>query len=73
MATLRRSRLAEADLMEIGACTLRTWGPEQTRRYLAGLETACWKLTHNSQGVFVSRILHDRMLPARNTFGDEET
>ena len=101
MDTLRLSRLAEADLMEIGAYTLRTWGPEQTRRYLTDLETACWKLALNpaggracdhirpglrrlehgrhvvffradSQGVFVSRILHDRMLPAQNIFGDEE-
>jgi toxin ParE1/3/4 len=101
VATFRLSRLAEDDLMEIGAYTLRTWGPDQALRYLAGLESACQMLANNpacgrpsdyvspglrrmeqgrhvifyraeAQGIFISRILHDRMLPAQNIFLDEE-
>lgn len=41
MATYRLSRLAEADLMEIGAYTLNTWGEEQAIRYLNSLEACC--------------------------------
>ena len=41
MATFRLSRLAEADLMEIGAYTLETWGEDRTIRYIDGLETCC--------------------------------
>jgi len=87
--------------MEIGSYTLHTWGPDQTRRYLAGLESACQTLADKpacgrpcdyvspglrrmeqgrhvifyrveSQGIFISRILHGRMLPAQNIFGDED-
>ena len=40
----RFSRLAEADLVDIGAYTLETWGTEQTVRYLAALEACCLQL-----------------------------
>ena len=41
MARLRFSRQAEADLFDIGLYTFRTWGPEQTERYLRELEDCC--------------------------------
>ena len=34
MATFCLSRLADADLMDIGRYTLRTWGEGQTIRYI---------------------------------------
>lgn len=33
--------------MEIAAYTLRTWGEEQTLRYIDGLEACCQKLADN--------------------------
>ncbi|MEP6601492.1 MAG: type II toxin-antitoxin system RelE/ParE family toxin [Nitrospirota bacterium] len=49
MATFRfrLSRLAEADLMDIGAYTLRTWGVDQTIRYIDDLESCCRQLAEN--------------------------
>jgi toxin ParE1/3/4 len=41
------SRLAEADLMDIVAYTLRTWGEEQTLRYIDDLEACCQRLADN--------------------------
>jgi len=41
------SRLAEADLVDIGIYTLRTWGEEQTVRYLEDLEKCCHQLAAN--------------------------
>ena len=41
MATFRLSRLAAADLIDIGAYTLRTWGQEQAIRYIDDLEACC--------------------------------
>jgi toxin ParE1/3/4 len=49
VATFRLSRLAEADLMEIGAYTLDTWGEHQTLRYLHELETCFQQLARNPQ------------------------
>ena len=49
MATFRLSRLAEADLTNIGAYTLRTWGEDQTIRYLDGLEAHCRQLADNPE------------------------
>ena len=49
MAAFRLSRLAEADLTNIGAYTLRTWGENQATRYLAGLETCCQQLADNPE------------------------
>jgi toxin ParE1/3/4 len=43
----RISRLAEADLYNIGAYTLRTWGEAQADRYLAQLEACCQRLADN--------------------------
>jgi toxin ParE1/3/4 len=43
----RLSRLAEADLTEIGAYTLRTWGEDQTLRYIDDLEACCQRLADN--------------------------
>jgi ParE toxin of type II toxin-antitoxin system, parDE len=37
----RLSRLAEADLIDIGTYTLHTWGEDQTIRYLDDLEACC--------------------------------
>ena len=47
MAAVRLSRLAEADLLGIGAYTLRTWGQAQTVRYLGELEARCQRLADN--------------------------
>jgi plasmid stabilization system protein ParE len=44
VAKFRLSRLADADLMDIGAYTLRTWGETQTIRYIDGLESCCQQL-----------------------------
>jgi toxin ParE1/3/4 len=43
------SRLAEADLTDIGSYTLRTWGEEQAMRYLEGLEACCQQLADNPE------------------------
>lgn len=101
MGVFRFSRLAEADLLSIGAYTLRTWGEAQTFRYLDELEACCRKLADNPvsgrsceeirpglhrqeqgrhviffrrlpEGIRVSRILHERMLPGRHVFEDED-
>jgi len=47
LAKVRLSRLAEADLVDIGIYTLRTWGEEQTVRYLEDLEKCCHQLAAN--------------------------
>ena len=47
MAEFRFSRGAEADLLSIGAYTLRTWGEDQTIRYLDDLEACCQMLADN--------------------------
>ncbi len=44
MAKFRLSRAAEVDLLDIGAYTLRTWGIDQTIRYLDDLEACCQRL-----------------------------
>jgi toxin ParE1/3/4 len=49
VATFRLSRLAEADLMDIGAYTLNAWGEDQTIRYIDGLETCCQQLADNPE------------------------
>jgi toxin ParE1/3/4 len=47
VATFRFSRRAEADLVDIGVYTLRTWGQAQVVRYLGDLETCCQTLADN--------------------------
>ena len=47
MAAFNLSRLAETDLLTIGAYTLRTWGEAQTVRYLDELENSCRELADN--------------------------
>ena len=47
MGAFRLSRLAESDLLSIGAYTLRTWGETQTVRYLDELEACCQELADN--------------------------
>ena len=47
MATFRFSYRAKADLFSIGDYTLRTWGEEQTIRYINDLETCCQMLADN--------------------------
>ena len=47
MAAFRFSRRAEADLLSIGAYTLRTWGEDQTIRYMNDLEACCQMLADN--------------------------
>ena len=44
MATIRFTRLAEADLLEIGLYTNRMWGRNQCNRYLKQLEERCRQL-----------------------------
>jgi toxin ParE1/3/4 len=44
VATLRFTRLAEADLLGIGLYTNRTWGRKQCNRYLRQLEERCRQL-----------------------------
>ena len=96
MARFRLSRRAEADLTEIAAYTLETWGEDQAVRYIDGLEETCRQLAKRPQtgracdyirpglrrmesghhvifyrvdeaGVLVSRILHQRMLPDKQS------
>jgi toxin ParE1/3/4 len=47
MPTLRFSGRAKADLLSIGAYTLRTWGEAQTARYLKDLERCAKMLARN--------------------------
>jgi toxin ParE1/3/4 len=47
--TFRLSRLAEADLMDIGVYTLHRWGEDQTLRYLDGLEACCQHLADHPE------------------------
>jgi len=47
VARFRFSRRAEADLLAIGAYTLRTWGETQTVRYIDDLEECCQMLADN--------------------------
>jgi toxin ParE1/3/4 len=101
MAEFRFSRVAEADLLSIGAYTLRTWGEDQTIRYIDDLEACCQTLADNptlgracdevrpglrrmecgqhvvfyredAEGILVSRILHQRMLPERHAIDDRD-
>ena len=44
----RYSRLAESDLDEIAAYTIREWGEAQAERYLGELEDCCERLANNS-------------------------
>jgi toxin ParE1/3/4 len=94
------SKLARLDLMDIADYTVDTWGPEQTQRYLDGLE-ACFnrlvktpligrpcnqicmgyrRIEHekhvilyrtNHEGIFISRVLHQKMLPSLHLIDDE--
>ena len=99
MARFRFSRRAEADLASIGAYTLKTWGVDQTIRYIADLQTCCQMLADNpeagrvcdevrpdlrrmehvrhvifyrpdAEGILISRVLHQRMLPRRHPVED---
>jgi toxin ParE1/3/4 len=47
MATVRFSRGAKADLLSIGAYTIRTWGAAQAERYLDSLERCAKMLARN--------------------------
>jgi toxin ParE1/3/4 len=47
VAPFRFSRRAEADLLSIGAHTLRTWGENRAVRYLGDLEACCQMLADN--------------------------
>ena len=49
LASFRFSRRAEAELLSIGAYTLRTWGEEQTNRYIDDLESCCQMLADTQQ------------------------
>ena len=49
MARFRLSRRAEADLLGIGAHTLKTWGADQTIRYVADLRACCQMLADNPE------------------------
>jgi len=96
VARFRLSRRAEADLVSISAHTLKTWGADQTIRYVADLRACCQMLADNpeagrvcddirrglrrmergrhvifyrtdAEGIRISRVLHQRMLPRRHT------
>ena len=99
MAKFRLSRLAEADLMDIGTYSLDKWGEDQTIRYIDALEACCQQLGNSragprlrsdparlashgtresccflpieARGILVSRILHQRMLPERQSIDEE--
>jgi toxin ParE1/3/4 len=45
---LRYSRLAESDLDEIAAYTIREWGEAQADRYLSELEDCCERVAGNA-------------------------
>ena len=47
MGRVRFTRLAEADLLEIGLYTHRTWGRRQCDRYLRELEERCYQLAND--------------------------
>ncbi len=47
MAAFRFSLRASADLMSIGAYTLRTWGEDQAVTYIGELEVCCQMLAAN--------------------------
>ena len=101
MGRFRISRLAEADLHNIGAYTLRIWGETQADRYLAQLEDCCQRLADHPalgracdeirsglrrmeqgrhvvfyreepDGIVISRILHQRMLPDKQDIDDKD-
>jgi toxin ParE1/3/4 len=57
VAAFRFSRRAEADLLNIAAYTLRTWGKDQTIRYLDDLEACCTMLAANPQLVRASNTV----------------
>ena len=63
VATFRLSRLAEADLMDIGAYTLDTWGEDQTIRYIDGLEACCQQLADNPESGRSLRTYPARLAP----------
>jgi plasmid stabilization system protein ParE len=65
VATFRLSRLADADLLDIGAYTLHTWGEDQTIRYIDGLETCCQHLADNSRSGRQSEITNRQSKMAR--------
>jgi toxin ParE1/3/4 len=44
---VRFTRLAEADLLDIGLYTHRTWGRKQCNRYLTELEERCRQLAND--------------------------
>jgi toxin ParE1/3/4 len=99
MATLLFSRSAKADLLNIGAYTLQTWGIAQAERYIDGLARCAKLLAGNPElgrpcgwirpglyrfekgrhvlfyrrqvdGILVSRILHQSMLPEPQPYED---
>jgi toxin ParE1/3/4 len=49
MAKFRLSRLAEADLVDIGTYSLDKWGEGQTIRYIDALEACCGQLGDNPE------------------------
>jgi toxin ParE1/3/4 len=49
VAKFRFSRRAEADLVSIGAYTIRQWGQAQAAHYLDELETCCQTIADNPQ------------------------
>jgi toxin ParE1/3/4 len=94
------STRAKADLLSIGAYTLKTWGAAQAVRYLDSLERCVRLLAANpalgrrcnwirpglhrfekgrhvlfyrqiADGILVSRILHQSMLPEEHSFEDD--
>ena len=95
------SKRAEADLLNIGAYSIRNWGRSQAALYLNDLEACCQRLADNPglgracdeirpglrrmehgkhavfyrvvpDGIVVSRILHERMLPRKHAIDNTD-
>ena len=62
MAQFRLTRRAEADVVSIGAYTLRTWGEDQTVRYLEDLEASCQMVADNPALGRVCDAVHPGLL-----------
>ena len=56
MARFRFSRRAEADLLSIRVHTVKTWGVDQTIRYVTDLRACCQMLADNPEA---GRVCND--------------
>ena len=63
MRHLDLAEIARADLKSIRRYSQRTWGPDRTARYMAGLRDTrhCVFFEADPSRILVVRVLHDRM------------